>query len=181
VSDLVEPLQSSETPWEKLFDLRVTKGFQVGPTSWTAYADIRNVFNFTNRPVVFSETGDVFNDEYLQRGFLEPQLLTMEQDARASGAWQEIRKSDLDGTNERRVGAIDLTSLTSTCPGWQGGGGAAACVLLQRAERQWGNGDGIYDVEEQTAAITARYDDVNAPETFFGQGRLIRLGVQLQF
>ncbi|NIM52098.1 MAG: TonB-dependent receptor, partial [Gemmatimonadales bacterium] len=61
-----EPLQSSETGWEKLFDLRVTKGFRFGPTDWTVYADIRNLLNFTNKPVLFMETGDVVNERYLE-------------------------------------------------------------------------------------------------------------------
>ncbi|MDH3292057.1 MAG: TonB-dependent receptor [Gemmatimonadota bacterium] len=181
VSDLIEPLQSSETPWEKFFDLRVTKGFQLGPTNWTAYADIRNVFNFTNKPVVFSETGDVVNEEFLKQGWLDPQLLSMEQDASATGVWQQVTKSDEDGSNVRSVGAINLTNVAQTCSNWGGAGGAVACVMLQRSEARFGNGDGLYDVEEQTAAVTAYYNQFNAPQTFFGQGRLVRVGVQLQF
>ncbi|MBE0591784.1 MAG: TonB-dependent receptor [Gemmatimonadales bacterium] len=181
VSDLIEPLQSSETPWERYLDLRVTKGFRFGPTDWIAYADVRNLFNFTNKPTVFSETGDVVNERYLEIGFLDPLLLTMEQDAIASGAWITIQKTDEGGANPRSVGAMDLTSIASTCPGWAGGGGTTACVMLQRTEQRFGNGDGIYDVEEQTAAVRAYYDLNNAPQTFYGTGRLIRLGLQLQF
>jgi len=179
ISELVEPLQSSETPWEKYIDMRFTKGFRLGPTNWTAYADIRNIFNFTNKPTVFSETGDVVNERYLEVSFLDPQLLTMEQDARGSGVWTTITKTDDVGS--RQVGAIDLTSIASTCPGWVGGGGASACVMLQRAEQRFGDGDGYYDVEEQTAAITAYYDWGNAPAYFYGSGRIIRLGLQLEF
>jgi len=181
VSDLIEPLQSSETPWEKYLDLRVTKGFRFGPTDWTVYADVRNLFNFTNKTVVFAETGDVVNEQYLEVGFLQPQLSTMQNDAVASGAWVTIQKTDADGANPRSIGAIDLTSIAGTCPSWAGGGGMVACVMLQRTEQRFGNGDGIYDVEEQTAAVTAYYDLNNAPETFYSTGRLIRLGLQFQF
>jgi len=181
VSDLIEPLQASETPWEKYLDLRVTKGFRFGPTDWTAYADVRNLFNFTNKTVVFAETGDVVNERYLEVGFLQPQLSTMQNDAEASGAWVTIQKTDADGSNPRSIGAIDISSIASTCPNWAGGGGMVSCVMLQRTEQRFGNGDGIYDVEEQTAAVTAYYNLNNAPETFYSSGRLIRLGLQFQF
>ncbi|MDH3458642.1 MAG: TonB-dependent receptor, partial [Gemmatimonadota bacterium] len=180
VSDLVEPLQSSETPWQTFFDMRVTKGFNLGPTNWTLYADLRNIFNFTNKGVVFSETGDVVNEEYLRVSFLEPQLLTMEQDATASGALVTVTL-DAGMTNQRTVSAIDLSDISATCPGWVGAGGAVACVMLQRAEQRFGNGDGIYDVEEQAAAVTALYNEFNSPESFFGTGRQIRAGLQLSF
>ena len=179
ISDLVEPLQSSETPWEKFFDLRATKGFRLGPADWTLYADIRNVFNFTNKPVVYSETGDVVNETYLDISFVQPQLLTMEQDARASNAWKTITKGE--GIEARTVGAIDLTNLAKTCPGWNGAGGPVACVMLQRAEQRFGNGDGVYDVDEQTAAVTAFYNQANSPPNLYGNGRIVRLGLQLQF
>ncbi|MGD2135093.1 MAG: carboxypeptidase regulatory-like domain-containing protein [Gemmatimonadales bacterium] len=179
---LAEPLQASETPWEKYFDLRVTKGLRLGAADFTLYADIRNVFNVTNTSTLFAETGDVVNEIYFENIFLQPQLLTMEQDARSSGVWTTFTKTDADGSNARTVGAIDLRSIDNACPGWAGGGGAISCVMLQRTERRFGNGDGLYDVEEQTAAITEFYNLGNSPSAFaYGQGRLVRLGLQLSF
>jgi hypothetical protein len=180
IADLGEQLQASETPWEKYFDLRVTKGFRVGPTDWQLYADVRNLFNFINKTTVFSETGDVYNELFFERQFLEPSLLSMEQDALASHANTTIVK-DLGTADERRVDAIDLTSIATTCPGWVGGGGTIACVMLQRAEARWGNGDGLYDLEEQTAAIRAQFDAGNQPARYYGGGRFVRLGLQLTF
>ncbi len=180
IAELIEPLQSSETPWEKFFDLRVTKGFRLGPTDWTLYADVRNVLNFTNKTAVFSETGDVVNEEYLQRGFLDPQLLSMEQDALASGALTTITK-DIGTPEERNVSAIDLRNLGVTCPTWVGSGGPVGCVMLQRTEQRFGDGDGYYDVEEQVDALTAWYDSGNSPSSFFSSGRQVRLGLQLTF
>ncbi|MGD8726907.1 MAG: hypothetical protein PVH40_04630, partial [Gemmatimonadales bacterium] len=174
-----EPLQSSETPWTKYFDLRITKGIRLGPTDWTVYADIRNLFNFTNKTAVFAETGDVVNDKYFQEGFLQPQLFTMQNDAEQSGAWTTISKGE--GADARIVNAIDLTDLSATCPDWSGAGGTVACVMLQRTERRFGNGDGYYDLEEQTAALEARYYEGNSPSRFYGAARRIRLGVQLTF
>jgi hypothetical protein len=144
------------------------------------YADVRNVFNFINKTTVFSETGDVYNELYFERRFLEPALLSMEQDAIASGANTTVVK-DVGTLDERRVDAIDLTSIAATCPGWVGGGGTIACVMLQRAETRWGNGDGLYDIEEQTAAIRDGYEQGNQPARFYGGGRYIRLGLQLTF
>jgi hypothetical protein len=181
ISNVAEPLQASETPWEKYFYLKVTKGFRVGPLDLTAYTEVWNVFNFTNKLVVFSETGDIVNQLYLERAFLDPELLTIEQDAQASGAWTTVVKLDENGT-EQRIGAVDLRSVESTCPGWLGGGGTVACVMLERAERRFGDGDGLYDVEEQAAAVTAYYNSGNSPAArFYGGGRAVRLGVSVMF
>ena len=177
---IAEPLQSSETPWEKFFDLRVTKGFRLGPTDWTVYADVRNVFNFTNISGVFQETGDVINEQYAEETYVLPQQLRMENDAVASGAWTTITKTAADGSS-RIVGAIDLRDVGATCPNWVGGGGPVACVMLQRTEQRFGDGDGYYDVDEQTLALTEWYNYAEGPETFYGTGRLVRVGLQLTF
>jgi hypothetical protein len=176
---VIEPAQSSETPWERFFDLRVTKGFRLGPTDWTLYADVRNVLNFTNKPEVFSETGDVVNDLHREREFA-PELTSLEQAAQRSDLWVEITKSD--GGTERRVGAVDLRDLSTACPAWLGSGGTIGCVMLHRTERRFGNGDGIYDVEEQLAALNDWYASAWGPSRrFYGPGRQIRAGVQLAF
>ncbi len=179
VNNIIEPLQSSETPWEKYFDLRVTKGFRLGPTDWTLYVDARNLFNFTNKIEVFAATGDVVNEANRELwGYDE--LIRMEQDAQASGVWISVEKSDVDGS-VREVGAIDLTNLSATCPTWAGADGPVGCVMLQRTERRFGNGDGIYDVEEQLAALGALYELNRGVHTFLGAGRLVRLGLQVTF
>jgi hypothetical protein len=55
------------------------------------------------------------------------------------------------------------------------------CVLLQRAERRFGNGDGRYTAAEYNAAFGAWYDLAHAPYHFYGPGRRIRLGVEIAF
>jgi hypothetical protein len=176
----IEPLQASETPWERLIDLRVTKGFRLGPAEWTLFADARNMFNFTNKPVVFAETGDVVNDLHRERR-TAPELGVIEDAARRSDAWVEITKTDPDGTNARLVGAVDVRDLSATCPAWRGSGGTVGCVMLQRTERRFGNGDGLYDVEEQVAALTDWYEYNWDSTWFLGPGRNVRVGVQLAF
>jgi hypothetical protein len=54
-------------------------------------------------------------------------------------------------------------------------------VMLQRTERRFGNGDGLYDVEEQVAALTDWYEYNWDSTWFLGPGRNVRVGVQLAF
>jgi hypothetical protein len=172
IADLVEPLQASETPWTKFVDLRATKGFNLGGTSWTLYADVRNVFNFENRTAVFSETGDIVNEEYFTNGFLDPQQNNLRNDAVASG-WQT--------TVTQNGEAIEAVNLNNNCDNWKGGGGPLGCYMLQATEVRFGNGDGIYDSVEQETAIRTWYELGNGRHTFLGNGRVIRLGAQLDF
>jgi hypothetical protein len=176
---VIEAPQSSETPWERLFDLRITKGFRLGPTQWTAYADIRNLLNFTNKPEVFSETGDVVNDLHRELETAS-ELTTMQLYAERSDLWVPIIKTDENGS--RRVFAIDLRDVATACPDWQGSGGVIGCVMLNRTERRFGNGDGLYDVEEQRAAVNDWYDYAWSPSrNFFGPGRQVRIGLEVNF
>ena len=60
-------INSATTPWTKYLDLRVNKGFKVGRLDVTAFADIRNVFNWKNITALFAETNDVTNSVYQQQ------------------------------------------------------------------------------------------------------------------
>jgi hypothetical protein len=55
------------------------------------------------------------------------------------------------------------------------------CVLLQRAEARYGNGDGVFTQGEYDAAFSAWYNLQNAPSRFYGAGRRLRLGAELSF
>ena len=55
------------------------------------------------------------------------------------------------------------------------------CVLLERAERRFGNGDGVFTPSEYGAAFDAWYALANAPYRFYGPGRRIRVGAELSF
>ena len=82
--------------------------------------------------------------------------------------------------------AVDL-SQPGACAGWVGrnSGGYASgpvdCVLLQRAEQRFGNGDGVFTAPEYEAAFAAWFNFANAPFRFAGPGRRIRVGVELSF
>jgi hypothetical protein len=172
IADLQEPLQSSETPWTKFFDVRLTKGLNLGGINWTLYADIRNLFDFENRTAVFSETGDIVNEELFRVGYFEPQTNILRNEAVASGWATTV---DINGE------AVEAVDLNNDCNDWQGGGGPLSCYMLQGTEARFGNGDGVYDFEEQRVAISDYYNFLNGPHTFLGGGRVMRFGMQLDF
>lgn len=173
-----EPLQASETPWTKNFDIRVTKGFEMGGTSWSLYLDVRNLFNFKNRNVVFSETGDIVNELRFRNAFFEPQVAIMRNEAIASG-WETT--VIIDGVEVEAIDLGDGSVTGNMCDGWAGAGGALSCYMLKAAEARFGNGDGIYDITEQEAAIRGWYNLGNGEHTFLGDARAIRVGMQLDF
>jgi hypothetical protein len=162
-------LNARELPWQYFFDLRATKGFRLGPTDWTLYADFRNLFNIRNVLGVFSETGDVVNEEYFT-GLVSSELTRMQGDA---GGARTITITK-DG---EEVPAIDL----SDCDGWAGPGREASCMLVRGAEARFGNGDLVYDLDEQLTAFEAWYQVFNGEQIFLGQPLHIRLGVELAF
>jgi hypothetical protein len=55
------------------------------------------------------------------------------------------------------------------------------CAALRLVERRFGNGDGLYDVTEQTAALNAYFDAFFGAWRFYGPGRVARIGVELTF
>lgn len=170
-ADIIEPLNASRLPWVKDLDLRVVKEFRVAAMSLRAFLDFRNLLNTENVQQIFAETGETENDIHRER-WLDTELLSFEQDALASSAWVQISKEG------RTVAGVDLAIDCST---WQGGGGGYACFALQRAERRWGNGDDVYDVEEFTAGLNALYELFYGRSTLLGAGRQIRMGVEVQF
>ncbi|MBI4503180.1 MAG: TonB-dependent receptor [Gemmatimonadetes bacterium] len=167
----LEPVNSSTMPWIKSFDLRVNKGVRFGRLDATFFADFRNLFNFRNVVQLFAETGDVTNELYRDT-FVNPVKETLKNEAVASGKAIQIKSgSEL----------IDAVDLRGSCSSWQGPGGAVDCVLLRRTEARWGDGNMIFDANEQTTAFTARYNVFNGEYTNLGQSRHIRLGLELNF
>ncbi len=164
-----DQLNASELPWQYDLDLRITKGFRLGPTDWTLYADFRNMINIRNVVGIFAETGDVTNERF-QDDQQAAELLRLRQEA---GGGRVITVIEDDET----VDAIDLSS----CAGWAGSGQEADCVLVRRAEARFGDGDGIYTLTEQQAALDSWYNIQRGEHWFHGAPRHIRLGVELGF
>jgi len=160
-----EPLNASTMPWIKAFDLRVTKGFHFSSMDLTLVGDFRNLFNFQNVTSLFVETGDVVNPKY-QENTLSPEYASLQTEAQQNGV-------NLPG------GAIDLRPSCST---WTATSqGVVDCVNLRRVEARFGNGDGVYTLDEQTRALNAWYNMAAGPQNFYGTPRSIRVGFELSF
>jgi hypothetical protein len=166
----VEPINSSTMPWTKYLDLRLNKAIRMGRLDWTLFADVRNLLDFKNVVQLFAETGDIHNPENRKKQLdAETNLLATE--ATSNGAYRTSDKAVL-------LNGKDGSPL---CSAWAGDFGPVNCVMLQRTEARWGNGDGIYSAAEQTTAMNAWYDSFNGVQRFYGAPRLIRIGAELSF
>jgi outer membrane receptor for ferrienterochelin and colicin len=160
-------------PMFKQFDLRVTKGFKVSGLDLTAYADARNLFNFRNVINVWTITGDVNNNKF--------------RDEVRAGAINAFANEAGQNGVLRSNGSIDLSfggAHASGCGGWVNSTlapSAPNCVYLVRAEERFGNGDGIFTVDEQTRAADAFYFTNNGASQFLGPPRRVRLGLEINF
>ena len=177
VLDPIEPENSSQLSLFKTLDIRVARSFPMGGRlGGMVFIESTNLFNWTNLTDIFTETGEVTNDLHRAR-WVDEQVAQLETEASQNGL-----RVTLPGTGEP---AVDLRSA-GVCTGWSsrtgnGAGGPADCVLLQRAERRFGNADGLFTRSEYSTSFGAWYDLANAPYRFYGPGRRVRLGVELSF
>jgi len=149
-------LNNAQTGWTTGLDLRFTKGFSLGG-SWNlqAFIDWRNPFNITNNNQVFLETGTTVNSQYR-----EAQLLTALSDTR------------LDGDNLIRDFDIAIESPETDYNKY----------MLMRAEERYGNGDGVFTVEEQDTAFSQQYKNNNGQYVRFETSdQLFRFGIRVAF
>ncbi len=163
--DAVEPINSSTMPWNKFLDVRVNKGLRLGRIDWTFFADVRNVLNFRNVTSVFAETGDVTNPKN-RKLQLANEAAQLESEATTNGALLPN-------------GDVDLKTIP--CSSWSGDAGPVDCVMLQRTEARFGDGNGIYSVAEQQRALNAWYNSFNGEPRLLGPPRQIRVGAEVNF
>src|SRR6185437_8062900 len=78
-------VNSATTPWTKYLDLRINKGLKLGRLDVTAFADIRNVFNWKNITALFAETNDVTNSIY-QHNQIASEFVNLSNEANSNGA-----------------------------------------------------------------------------------------------
>ncbi|HXI21084.1 MAG TPA: hypothetical protein VNH46_08370, partial [Gemmatimonadales bacterium] len=162
-------------PALKQFDLRVTKGFGVGGLDFTAYADIRNLFNFHNITTVFTQTNDIVNTHERDK-IRTSELQSWAAEANKNGVLQADSTIDLSfgGAADPRTG----------CGSWETDAGASAspnCVYMIRAEERYGNGDHLFTQAEQIRASDALYYVFRGIASFTGQPRQVRLGFEVNF
>ena len=145
-----------ETPWVWGFDIRLTKGFQLGRSlNMQLFLDWRNPLNLKTSTQVFLETAATLNtqqrDEYLS---------------------STLRDDRLDGDNIIRDFDINGESPENDFNKY----------MLNRAEERWGNGDGYFTVEEQNRAFGERYDNAFGQDVRFETSdQMFRLGLRLAF
>ena len=161
----VEPVNTSTLPWTKYVDLTVNKGIRLGRADILAFVDVRNLFNFRNVTSLFVETDDVVN--------------ALHREQQTSPAFASLRNEAQQNGKLLAGGAIDLRP---SCGTWTGSTpGPVNCAALRQVEARYGDGDGVYTLDEQTTALNAWYDRFNGPTFFFDQPRHIRLGLELKF
>jgi hypothetical protein len=146
------------TDWVTSFDVRFTKGFQLGRNlNLQAFVDWRNPLNLTNSTSVFLETASSVNELARER-YLQ-------------GALTDSR---LDGDTD-----IDSFDIARETPAPDN---AFNAFMLLRAEERFGNGDGIFTVEEQNRAFGQRWEDNFGQNVRFERSdQSLRLGLRLAF
>jgi hypothetical protein len=172
--DFTSEINGLRLPAFKALDMRFTKGFGLGGLNLTAYADVRNILNFTNTIRRFVGTNDVSNAvEFTADSAIANNSLQAEATA--------------NGLLDAQTGDIDLRfsgAGASGCGGYtsaQGSPAAPSCVYLIRVEQRFGNGDGIYTADEQNRAFTAYYQSFRGRNFFTDRPRQVRLGLEVNF
>ena len=168
--EFLGPPNSFRLPSVKRLDLRLAKGFSVRSTFVNVFLDVSNLFNFTNTHTVYAVTGTTENSEELD-AVRQVELNSYAREAVANGA--------LAGN-----GNIHLPPGAGACNDWISQSFESAspsCVYLIRAEQRYGNGDGIFDREEQDLAIQAFYAVLRGSSNFTDPPRRIRLGLEWRF
>jgi hypothetical protein len=149
----IEQLNSSRGPNLAAFDLRVTKGFDVFGKGARVFADIRNPFNLATTNNIFIETGGIENEVWYQES-IQQTLNTQS----GLGTPQSMVISD-----------------------WPEN--AVNQYMLRQAEARFGDGDGVFTLEEQEAAWGTyfNYSTGGAPWRLRQTNQSLRLGLELVF
>jgi len=116
---------------------------------------------------LFGETGDVRNDLNREKSIGSPEKVSGEYAA----LWDEAGNAGAFNSADK---SVDLTS----CAAWTN---QLNCVSLQRVEARFGNGDGIYTLNEQERAYNTFYDSFNGAWRFYAAPRQVRVGFEFKF
>lgn len=144
-----------EMPWQFGFDLRITKGFRLGSSLLLqAFVDWRNPLDIATTEYVFAETGSTTH-EY----------------ARELAIDDYLADPSLDGDSEIR--AFDIRAESPANP--------FNLYMLMRAEERFGNGDGVFTVEEQERVFGQEWDVENGEQALAPSNQSLRLGLRLAF
>jgi hypothetical protein len=169
-------LNTARLPAYKALDMRFTKGFNVAGVNLLAYLDARNILNLRNVLAVYVTTNDVTSSVERARYF-QADSSRLAAQAAASGVYQPDGTVDLTFGGARASGCGAFTTES----GDQALTAVQDCVYLVRAEERWGNGDGLFTLDEQRRSFGAVYDVYRGDNNFVGAGRRMRLGLELNF
>jgi hypothetical protein len=169
-------LNAGRLPTFRQLDMRFTKGFNVGGMSLSAYLDARNILNLKNTLAVFTNTNDITSGLEYER-YLSADSIDLSGQASAAGVLKD------DGSVDLTFGGAGANGCGSFVNGQGDPGidGVQDCVYLVRAEQRFGNGDGVFTVDEQKASFTSVYNVNRGRNNFYGPGRRLRLGLELSF
>ena len=151
-----DEISTNTMPWIKELDLRISRGLRLGRWNAQVYLDARNVLDLENWTGVFLTTGDIVDNEAFDR-LLDGHLST------------------LGGGTARN---INLTTLKTAGPGVKD---EVDLVMLRRAEQRFGDGDGMFTIEEQERAFRAAVLFHDGPQDIVAPGRRLRLGFEVTF
>lgn len=162
---------ATRRPDFKNLDLRASKGFTFGGLDLTAYVDARNVLNIENVLNVFAQTGTTDN----------PRLRTT---LWVTDSTNFALDANFNGARRATDGALILPGSDAECATWRNRNGLAApptCYFFRKGEQRFGNGDGIYTIEEQRAASDLSRAQTFHISRFAGAPRRVRLGMEVNF
>lgn len=152
-------------PARKVLDLRFSKALGDAPYAPRFFVDARNLLNFGNTIRAFRDPSRV---DDAREALIANGVGTVRDEALANAAYDES------------TGTVNLAT-PGICSAWittQHEGGAPNCVALLRAEARYGNGDGIYTIDEQRTAAGAAVDAAYLPR-LNGTPRRVRIGIEV--
>lgn len=164
-------INTQRLPPFKEVNARLTKSVGLGGLDVTGYLDVRNLLNFTNVLQVFATNGSTRNDAE-RAANLQADLEDLANEGQRNGVLDADGSLRLDFAHEGCAGWVATIDFRSS---------PANCIYLIRAEQRYGDGDGIYTVAEQTAAINALYDVARGSQQHVGRGRRARVGIEITF
>jgi len=148
-------ISALQTGWTTTLDLSASKGFFIGGLNTEFFFDWFNPLNIATTSISFLETGNPIN-ELFRTTFLANTL----QDATLDGD-TDVRSFDIASESPDN----DFNKF-----------------MLMRTEQRFGNGDGVFTVEEQERAFGQVYDITNGVnDRFTTSNQSLWLGIRLLF
>jgi hypothetical protein len=148
-------LGALETPWQTRLDFRFSKGFSLG-RGWSmqAFVDWRNPFDIAVTQSLFLDTGNTVHEAARER-------------------WLNDALADprLDGDPDIDDFDIALESPETDFNKF----------MLMRAEQRWGDGDGIFTVEEQVRSFEPDWEQYGGTAALRPSNQNLRLGLRVSF